>query len=142
MENGRTPIIITERTEHIEVLKDMLLDKCENIIILMGKISPKEKRQTMEKLSNITDGEKLIIIASGKYIGEGFDYPRLDTLLLAMPITWKGKVAQYAGRLHRNYKGKNEVQILDYVDIRVPALNKRNKFKGSHNIIANRGKVF
>ena len=124
VENGRTPIIITERTEHIEVLKDMLLGKCENIITLMGKISPKEKRQTMEKLSNITDGEKLIIIASGKYIGEGFDYPRLDTLLLAMPIAWKGKVAQYAGRLHRNYKGKNEVQILDYVDIRVPVLER------------------
>ena len=119
VENGRTPIIITERTEHIEILKDMLLGKCENIITLMGKISAKEKRQTMEKLSNITDGEKLIIIASGKYIGEGFDYPRLDTLLLAMPIAWKGKVAQYAGRLHRDYKGKNEVQILDYVDIRV-----------------------
>lgn len=124
VENGRTPIIITERTEHIEILKDMLLGKCENIITLMGKISPKEKRQTMEKLSNITDGEKLIIIASGKYIGEGFDYPRLDTLLLAMPIAWKGKVAQYAGRLHRNYKGKNEVQILDYVDIRVPVLER------------------
>lgn len=124
MENGRTPIIITERTEHIEILKDILLGKCENIITLMGKISVKEKRQTMEKLSNITDGEKLIIIASGKYIGEGFDYPRLDTLLLAMPIAWKGKVAQYAGRLHRNYKGKNEVQILDYVDIRVPVLER------------------
>ena len=124
VENGRTPIIITERTEHIEILKDMLLGKCENIITLMGKISLKEKRQTMEKLSNITDGEKLIIIASGKYIGEGFDYPRLDTLLLAMPIAWKGKVAQYAGRLHRNYKGKNEVQILDYVDIRVPVLER------------------
>ena len=124
VKNGRTPIIITERTEHIEILKDMLLGKCENIITLMGKISPREKRQTMEKLSNITDGEKLIIIASGKYIGEGFDYPRLDTLLLAMPIAWKGKVAQYAGRLHRNYKGKNEVQILDYVDIRVPVLER------------------
>ena len=90
----------------------------------MGKISTKKKRETMERLSNITDDDKLIIIASGKYIGEGFDYPRLDTLLLAMPIAWKGKVAQYAGRLHRNYEGKNEVQIFDYVDIRVPVLER------------------
>lgn len=124
VENGRTPIIITERTEHIELLKNMLRNKCDNIITLMGKISAKEKRETMERLSSITDSEKLIIIASGKYIGEGFDYPRLDTLLLAMPIAWKGKVTQYAGRLHRNYKGKNEVQIFDYVDIRVPVLER------------------
>ena len=124
VENGKTPIIITERTEHIELLKNMLKNKCDNIITLMGKISAKEKRETMERLSNITDDEKLIIIASGKYIGEGFDYPRLDTLLLAMPIAWKGKVAQYAGRLHRNYEGKNEVQIFDYVDIRVPVLER------------------
>ncbi len=92
--------------------------------MLMGKNSVKEKRETLEKLNNIGDNEELIVIASGKYIGEGFDYPRLDTLLLAMPIAWKGKVAQYAGRLHRNYKGKNEVQILDYVDIRVPVLER------------------
>lgn len=124
VENGRTPIIITERTEHIELLKNMLKNKCDNIITLMGKISAKEKRETMQNLSNVTANEKLIIIASGKYIGEGFDYPRLDTLLLAMPIAWKGKVAQYAGRLHRNYEGKNEVQVLDYVDIRVPVLER------------------
>ncbi len=121
---GRTPIIITERTEHIEVLKSMLIGKCKNIITLMGRFSVKEKRETMDRLANIGDDEKLIIIASGKYIGEGFDYPRLDTLLLAMPIAWKGKVAQYAGRLHRNYEGKNEVQIYDYVDVRVPVLEK------------------
>ena len=124
IENGRTPIIITERTEHIELLNNMLKNQCENVITLMGKTSAKEKRETMEKLSNITASEKLIIIASGKYIGEGFDYPRLDTLLLTMPIVWKGKVAQYAGRLHRNYEGKNEVQIFDYVDIRVPVLER------------------
>lgn len=124
MENGRTPIIITERTEHIEVLKNMLVGKCENVITLMGKASAKEKRITNELLSSIKDDENLIIIASGKYIGEGFDYPRLDTLLLAMPIAWKGKVAQYAGRLHRNFKGKNEVQIFDYVDIRVSVLER------------------
>ncbi len=124
VENGRTPIIITERTEHIELLNNILKNHCDNIMTLMGKVSAKEKRETMQRLSSITADEKLIIIASGKYIGEGFDYPRLDTLLLAMPIAWKGKVAQYAGRLHRNYEGKNEVQIFDYVDIRVPVLER------------------
>ncbi len=124
VQNGRTPIIITERTEHIELLKNGLSGRCKNVITLMGKDSAKEKREAMAQLNGIGDDEPLIIIASGKYIGEGFDYPRLDTLLLAMPIAWKGKVAQYAGRLHRNYTGKNEVQILDYVDIRVPVLER------------------
>ena len=76
----------------------------------------------MEKLYAISEDEPLVIVATGKYVGEGFDYPRLDTLFLALPIAWKGKVAQYAGRLHRNYPGKAEVQIYDYVDIHVPML--------------------
>ena len=71
-------------------------------------------------MATIPPSESLIIIATGKYIGEGFDYPRLDTLLLALPISWKGNIAQYAGRLHRDYAGKNEVRIYDYVDIRIP----------------------
>lgn len=78
----------------------------------------------MQQLLSIPAGEELLIIATGKYVGEGFDYPRLDTLFLALPISWKGKVAQYAGRLHREYPGKREVQIYDYVDIHVPMLEK------------------
>ena len=68
--------------------------------------------------------EEVVVVATGKYIGEGFDAPRLDTLLLAMPISWKGTLAQYAGRLHRNYEGKHEVRIYDYVDIRIPMLER------------------
>ena len=98
--------------------------KCDNIITLFGTSSQKEKRETLAKLESIPDNEKLIIIATGKYVGEGFDYPRLDTLFLALPIAWKGKVAQYTGRLHRNYTGKTEVQVYDYVDIHVPMLEK------------------
>lgn len=74
----------------------------------------------MEKLERIPTSESLVIDATGKYIGEGFDYPRLDTLFLALPISWKGNIAQYTGRLHRDYAGKQEVRIYDYVDIRVP----------------------
>ncbi len=124
LSDGRTPIILTERREHIETLSGLLSGKCNNIIILFGTSSQKEKRETLAKLESIPDNEKLIIIATGKYVGEGFDYPRLDTLFLALPIAWKGKVAQYTGRLHRNYIGKTEVQVYDYVDIHVPMLEK------------------
>ncbi|MDR1202906.1 MAG: hypothetical protein LBL58_14930 [Tannerellaceae bacterium] len=75
-----------------------------------------------ESLASIPKEEKLIIIATGKYIGEGFDYPRLDTLFLASPIAWKGTLAQYAGRLHREYPGKQDVIVYDYVDIHIPVL--------------------
>ena len=122
--DGRTPIILTEWREHIETLSGLLSGKCDNIITLFGTSSQKEKRETLAKLESIFDNEKLIIIATGKYVGEGFDYPRLDTLFLALPIAWKGKVAQYTGRLHRNYTGKTEVQVYDYVDIHVPMLEK------------------
>ncbi len=73
----------------------------------------------MEYLQNLPSSEPLVIFATGKYVGEGFDYPRLDTLFLALPISWKGIIAQYAGRLHREYPGKKEVRIYDYIDIHV-----------------------
>ena len=94
------------------------------VITLVGTDSTKIKTQTMESLENIPHEEKLIIIATGKYVGEGFDYPRLDTLFLASPIAWKGTLAQYAGRLHRGYPGKQNVMIYDYVDIHVPVLER------------------
>ncbi len=120
--NGRTPIILTERREHVLLLAEGLSGHCANIITLFGTTSAKLRRETMDKLQAILEDEQLVIIATGKYVGEGFDYPRLDTLFVALPIAWKGKVAQYAGRLHRNYPGKNEVQIYDYVDVHVPML--------------------
>lgn len=90
----------------------------------------------MEKLQVVPDNENLVIIATGSYIGEGFDYPRLDTLFLALPIAWKGKVAQYAGRLHRNYPNKTDVQIYDYVDVHIPVLEKmyQKRLKGYSSI--------
>lgn len=104
------------------LLADRLRGYCKNIITLLDTSSAKVRRDTIDKLQTIAQDEPLVIVATGKYVGEGFDYPRLDTLFLALPIAWKGKVAQYAGRLHRNYPGKNEVLIYDYVDIHVPVL--------------------
>jgi uncharacterized protein YaaQ len=124
IENGRTPIILTGRADHVETLSKLIKDRCPNVISLVGSDSSKEKREMMEKLNKISKSEPLIIVATGKYVGEGFDYPRLDTLLLAMPVAWKGTIAQYAGRLHRIYEGKNEVVVYDYVDIHVPVLER------------------
>ena len=82
------------------------------------------KIKDIKELEKISKEESLVVVATGRYVGEGFDYPRLDTLFLALPIAWKGKVAQYAGRLHRNYDGKTEVQVYDYIDIHVPVLER------------------
>lgn len=122
LNQGRTPIILTERREHVETFKNLLSGKCKNIVTLIGSVSIKEHRETMNRLEAIPENEPLVIIATGRYVGEGFDFPRLDTLLLTLPISWKGKVAQYTGRLHRNYNGKTEVQVYDYVDFHVPML--------------------
>ena len=94
------------------------------MITLFGRMSTNEKREAVRRLSELSDEEKFVIIATGKYIGEGFDFPRLDTLFLAMPIAWKGKVAQYTGRLHRIYQGKNDVIVFDYVDVNIPVLER------------------
>ena len=122
--DSRNIIILTERIDHIQKLSEMLKGKCENIIALSGKMSAKEKKIAENQISQLNNCDKFILIATGKYIGEGFDFPRLDTLFLAMPIAWKGKVAQYAGRLHRVYDGKEDVQIYDYVDIHIPVLER------------------
>lgn len=124
LQSGKTPIVLTERREHVQLLAQRLSGCCKNIVTLFGTASAKIRWETMQQLLSIPAGEELLIIATGKYVGEGFDYPRLDTLFLALPISWKGKVAQYAGRLHREYPGKREVQIYDYVDIHVPMLEK------------------
>ena len=121
---GRTPIVLTERYEHAQVLAQMLETRTQNVILLSGKGTAKEKRELLQKLNQIPPGAPLALIATGRYVGEGFDLPRLDTLFLAMPISWKGTLAQYAGRLHRNYAGKQEVLIYDYVDLRVPMLER------------------
>lgn len=132
IKEGRTPIILTSLTSHVRLLAEMLSPYANHVVTLVGADSAKEKRQAMERLEEIPASESLVIVATGKYIGEGFDYPRLDTLFLVLPISWKGNIAQYAGRLHRDYEGKSEVRIYDYVDIRVPLCDTmyRKRLKG------------
>ena len=121
---GRTPILLTERKEHAAALASRLQGKVQNVILLIGSTGQKEKREKLAALQNVPQNETLAVVATGRYIGEGFDAPRLDTLLLTMPVSWKGTLAQYAGRLHRSYEGKREVRIYDYVDAQVPILER------------------
>ena len=132
IQNGRTPLVLTTRTAHVRVLAQMLIPFADHVIQLVGADSAKEKRLALQNLQSMSTSESLVIVATGKYVGEGFDYPRLDTLFLTMPIAWKGNVEQYAGRLHREYAGKTEVRIYDYVDIHVPLCDSmyRKRLKG------------
>ena len=129
---GRTPIILTNRTAHVSALAEKLKATIKNVISLTGIGTTKEKREAMQRLQTIPDSEQLVIVATGKYVGEGFDYPRLDTLFLALPISWKGLLTQYAGRLHREYEGKKDVRIYDYIDIHEPICDSmyRKRLKG------------
>ena len=136
VEVGRTPVILTNRTAHVTMLAEKLRDKVKNVVTLTGTGNAKEKLETLQHLHEISREEALVIVATGKYVGEGFDYPRLDTLFLALPISWKGLVAQYAGRLHRENEGKKDVRIYDYIDIHEPVCDNmyRKRLKGYASI--------
>jgi len=118
---GRFPLILTERKEHLATLEEMLKPHIENLSVLYGGIGIKERRKIFAKLNSSDDAPKALL-ATGAYIGEGFDDPRLDTLFIAMPIAFKGKVIQYAGRLHRKHHTKTDIRIYDYVDQKVSVL--------------------
>jgi superfamily II DNA or RNA helicase len=122
VKNGRTAIVLTQRKEHAALLAEAVSRECENVILMTGNASAKEKRETMEKLASIPHGVSFVIVATGKLVGEGFDEPRLDTLFLASPIAWQGTLQQYAGRLHRIIENKKDVIVYDYIDIRVRML--------------------
>ncbi|MGE8205434.1 TOTE conflict system archaeo-eukaryotic primase domain-containing protein [Heyndrickxia sp. NPDC080065] len=122
LEEGRSPIILTERLEHLNILKNLFHGFAKNIIVLAGNMKKKDQKKELERLYAVPKEEERLVIATGKYIGEGFDDARLDTLFLTMPISWKGTLQQYVGRLHRQYYSKEEVQVYDYVDEKVPIL--------------------
>jgi len=123
-ENGRNCVVLTERTAHVEWISKELSKVIPDVISLIGGMGAKDTQEKMKRIAETPFDRPLTLVATGKYIGEGFDEPRLDTLFLAMPISWKGTLQQYAGRLHRLFEGKNEVQIYDYVDIHVRMLER------------------
>ncbi len=127
IEEGHHPLVLTERREHAEQINQLLVDNNIQTVILRGAMRVKEREEANQKLADTQ-----VVVATGKYIGEGFDLPRLDTLFLALPIAWKGSLAQYAGRIHRESNGKDRVTIYDYVDSSLPMLERmfRKREKG------------
>jgi len=122
MDASRSPIVLTERRAHAELLAARLADYCPNVVLLRGGMGAKQRAEVRRRLSEIPDNEQRILVATGRYVGEGFDDARLDTLFLAMPIAWKGTLQQYVGRLHRLHPEKREARVYDYVDEAVPVL--------------------
>lgn len=121
LEAKRSPILLTERKDHLDYLQQKFEPFVKNLVVLRGGMSAKDRKQANTAL-NVADDDERLILAIGRYIGEGFDDARLDTLFLTMPIAWKGTLAQYVGRLHRQHDGKRDVLVVDYVDSTVPVL--------------------
>jgi hypothetical protein len=119
---GRSPLVLTERNEHLDGLERRLSGQVEHVVTLRAGLGKKQRRAVADRLATIPPDTPRVILATGKYVGEGFDDPRLDTLFLTLPVSWRGTIAQYAGRLHRLYDGKREVRIYDYADLDVPML--------------------
>jgi superfamily II DNA or RNA helicase len=117
--NGRSPIVLTERTEHLERISDLLAGKVAQLVVLRGGLTTKQRRRIADMLKDIPEEEPRVLLATGRYIGEGFDDSRLDTLFLAMPVSWRGTIQQYVGRLHRLHANKRVVRVYDYVDVHV-----------------------
>ena len=122
LEAGRSPVVITERKDHLDMLAGRLSKFAKNVVVLRGGMGVRGLQAATEALKAISGDEERVIVATGRYLGEGFDDARLDTLFLTMPISWRGTLAQYAGRLHRLYGPKRDVIIFDYVDENEPML--------------------
>jgi superfamily II DNA or RNA helicase len=121
LEAKRSPILLTERKDHLDYLQQKFSPFVKNLVVLRGGMSAKDRKRANTAL-NVADDDERLILAIGRYVGEGFDDARLDTLFLTMPIAWKGTLAQYVGRLHRLHDGKRDVLVVDYVDSTVPVL--------------------
>lgn len=120
--DGRSPIVLTERNRHVDCLAGMLSPQVRRLIVLRGGMRKKEADAVTAQLAAVPEEEERVLLATGRYIGEGFDDARLDTLFLTLPVSWRGTIAQYVGRLHRLHDRKREVRVYDYADLHVPML--------------------
>ena len=121
-QQGRKILVLTERTEHLAAIEAALGGRVRDLVTLQGRSSKKQRVTALARLEALAPDAPRVLLSTGKLVGEGFDHPPLDTLVLAMPISWKGTLQQYAGRLHREHAGKTHVQIVDFVDAGHPAL--------------------
>lgn len=124
VQNKRTPIVLTERNEHLDHLFQLLTPHIKHVIVLRGGMSSKKIKTAISQTKEVPENEERVLLATGKFIGEGFDDARLDTLFLTLPVSWRGTIAQYVGRLHRLHDLKKEVQVYDYADLNVPMLER------------------
>ena len=136
IKNNRFPVILTERVEHLEILKSLLENEIQHLIVMKGGMGKKQRLNAINILESLPDDSEKALLATGRYLGEGFDEDRLDTLFLTLPISWRGTLNQYAGRLHRIHNSKKEVMIYDYVDLNVPVLSRMydRRLKGYRSI--------
>ena len=124
MEKGRSPVILSKYKEHARQLHERLREYADRAFLLLGDNPRKEQKKLLEEMKQVSREQSVLLVATGQLIGEGFDYPRLDTLIMATPVAWKGVVEQYAGRLNREYDGKETVIIYDYVDRHIPVFDR------------------
>jgi len=127
LSEGRSPLVLTSRKEHLDHLAGRLRGMCQHVFVLKGGMGAKQRKQVSESIALVSAHEPRMILATGSYLGEGFDDARLDTLFLAMPISWRGTLQQYVGRLHRLHENKKEVLVYDYSDVLVPMLARMYK---------------
>jgi superfamily II DNA or RNA helicase len=119
---GRECLVLSDRLEHLDILYNALKDQVTSLFVLKGGLGKKQIKAIMDAIQNTPSNEHRVILATGKYLGEGFDLPSLDTLFLVFPFSWKGMLTQYTGRLNRASLGKSEIRVYDYVDDQVPVL--------------------
>ena len=119
---GRKVLVLTERTDHLSIIEAALVGRVQNLFTLHGRMSKKQRIALTDELAALPPDVSRVLLATGKLIGEGFDHPPLDTLVLAMPISWKGTLQQYTGRLHREHASKSDVRIIEFIDGGHPAL--------------------
>lgn len=121
---GRTPVVLTKYVDHAKKLSERLKTYADRVILLTGADGTKARRAQVEELHQVKDSESLILVGTGSLLGEGFDFPRLDTLFMATPVSGESVVEQYVGRLNRDYEGKENVIVYDYVDSHIPKFDK------------------
>lgn len=121
---GRKVLVLTERTEHLSAIEQALGGRVSPVFVLQGRMSAKQRATVQAQLDALPPDVPRVLLATGKLVGEGFDHPPLDTLVLAMPISWKGTLQQYVGRLHREHTGKSQVRVVDLVDLGHPMLGR------------------
>ena len=115
-EQGRKVLVLTERTDHLFAIAEALRPNIPHLYVLHGRMSRRQRLSTTDALNILSADTPRVLLATGKLVGEGFDHPALDTLVLGMPVSWKGTLQQYAGRLHREHSTKNDVRIIDFID--------------------------